>query len=189
MTEAAPRFREAGPADVSAVVALVESAYRGESSRAGWTTEADLLDGRRTDEEGVAAIVADPDAVLLLAERPAGGPADARLLGCCELRRTGDAAYFGTFAVRPVLQGGGIGASLLARADAEAVRRWGSAALEMTVIAQRADLIAWYERRGFTATGQRRPFPHGDERFGVPKRDDLEFLVLRRATGGPPGAA
>ncbi|WP_432483707.1 GNAT family N-acetyltransferase [Kineococcus esterisolvens] len=189
MTDAGPVFREAALADVPAVVALVESAYRGASSRAGWTTEADLLDGRRTDEEGIAAIVADPDAVLLLAERPAGGPASARLLGCCELRRTGDAAHFGTFAVRPVLQGGGIGASLLARADAEAVRRWGSAALEMTVIAQRADLIAWYQRRGFSATGHRRPFPYGDERFGVPKRDDLEFLVLRRATGGPPGAA
>src|SRR4051794_13241714 len=42
-------FREAGPADLGAIVALVESAYRGESSRAGWTTEADLLDGQRTD--------------------------------------------------------------------------------------------------------------------------------------------
>ena len=182
---AEPSFREAGPADVPAVVALVESAYRGEASRAGWTTEADLLDGRRTDAAGVTAIVQDPDAVLLLAERAA----DAELLACCELRRAGEVAYFGTFAVRPHLQGAGIGRRVLERADAEAVRRWGSTALEMTVIAQRADLLAWYARRGFTATGERRPFPHGDERFGVPRRDDLEFVVLRRATGSPSGSA
>jgi ribosomal protein S18 acetylase RimI-like enzyme len=170
-------FREADEEDVATVVALVESAYRGESSRAGWTTEADLLDGRRTDEAGIAAVLADPDATVLLAER------DGRVLGCCELRRVGELAYFGTFAVDPASQGGGIGRRLLERADAEAVRRWGSPAMEMTVIAQRADLVAWYERLGFAATGERRPFPHGDERFGRPRRDDLEFVVLRRATG------
>jgi hypothetical protein len=63
------------------------------------------------------------------------------------------------------------------------VRRWGAPALEMTVIAQRGDLMAWYERLGFVATGERRPFPYGDERFGRPRRDDLEFVVLRRPTG------
>ncbi len=171
-------FRDATADDVPAVVDLVESAYRGESSRAGWTTEADLLQGRRTDAEGIAAVVAAPRSVLLLAER------DGILVGCCELRRTGSAAYFGTFAVSPLAQGGGIGRTLLTRADAEAVARWGSDALEMTVIAQRADLIAWYERLGFRTTGERRPFPYGDERFGVPQRDDLEFVVLRRPTTG-----
>ena len=170
-------FREAGPADVAGVVALVESAYRGESSRAGWTTEAGLLDGRRTDEDAGAAVLADPDATVLLAER------DGRTLGCCELRRAGELAYFGMFAVDPASQGGGIGRRLLTHADAEAVRRWGAPAMEMTVIAQRRDLIAWYERLGFAATGERRPFPHGDERFGRPRRDDLEFVVLRRPTG------
>jgi ribosomal protein S18 acetylase RimI-like enzyme len=170
-------FREALPTDVPTVVALVESAYRGESSRAGWTTEADLLDGRRTDETGIAAVVAAPEATLLLAEL------DGRVVGCCELRRVGELGYFGTFAVDPAAQGGGVGRRLLTHADAEAVRRWGSTALEMTVIAQRADLLAWYERLGFVATGERRPFPYGDERFGRPRRDDLEFVVLRRPTG------
>lgn len=179
-------FREAGAADVPAVVALVESAYRGESSRAGWTTEADLLEGQRTDAAGISAVVAGPDSLLLLAER------DGRLLGCCELRRAGTAddvvAYFGTFAVDPAAQGGGIGRRLLAHADAEAVRRWRAPALEMTVIAQRGDLIAWYERLGFARTGGRRPFPYGDERFGRPLRDDLEFVVLRRPTAARPDA-
>jgi ribosomal protein S18 acetylase RimI-like enzyme len=173
-------FRDATAADVPAVVDLVESAYRGESSRAGWTTEADLLQGRRTDVEGIAAVVAAPASFLLLAHR------DGVLVGCCELRRPGQepgaAAYFGTFAVSPLAQGGGIGRALLTRADAEAVARWGASALEMTVIAQREDLIAWYERLGFCATGDRRPFPYGDDRFGLPQRDDLEFVVLRRPT-------
>ncbi|MEZ0166918.1 GNAT family N-acetyltransferase [Kineococcus sp. LSe6-4] len=177
-------FRDATADDVSAVVDLVESAYRGESSRAGWTTEADLLRGRRTDTAGIAAVVASPASFLLLAHR------EDVLVGCCELRRTADepgpVAYFGTFAVSPAAQGGGIGRALLARADAEAVTRWGSGALEMTVIAQRTDLIAWYERLGFRGTGERRPFPYGDERFGIPQRDDLEFVVLRRPTAGTP---
>lgn len=184
MTDPAPRplvFREATPDDVPAVVALVESAYRGPSSRAGWTTEADLLEGRRTDVQGITALVEAVDVVLLLAERPgADGPGP---VGCCELRSVGDSAYFGTFAVDPAAQGGGIGRALLDHADDEAVRRWGAGDLEMTVIAQRADLIAWYERLGFVPTGERRPFPYGDERFGRPQRDDLEFVVLRRPTG------
>nr|WP_281373297.1 GNAT family N-acetyltransferase [Kineococcus aurantiacus] len=132
--------------------------------------------GQRTDAGGIGAVVDAPGSVLLLAER------DGALVGCCELRQVGQVAYFGTFAVDPAAQGGGIGRRLLTRADAEAVRRWGASALEMTVIVQRADLIAWYERLGFTATGERRPFPYGDERFGRPLRDDLEFVVLRRPT-------
>jgi len=171
-------FRDATPADVDDVVALVESAYRGVSSELGWTTEAHLLDGQRTDAASVAAIVDDPDAEVLLAE-----DADGALLGCCELRRSASGAYFGMFAVRPQLQGRGLGRRLITHADAEAVRRFGAAALEMTVIAQRTDLIAWYVRLGFAPTGERKPFPHGDERFGQPRRDDLEFVVLRRPTG------
>ena len=50
----------------------------------------------------------------------------------------------------------------------------------MTVIAQRAELIAWYERRGYARTGEARPFPYGDPRFGEPRRDDLSFLVLEK---------
>lgn len=185
MTEPALVVREATTADVPAVVDLVESAYRGDASRGGWTTEADLLEGQRTDVQGITGIVQDPASVLLLAEEPAGpDPQDGvALLGCCELRRVGTDAYFGTFAVRPARQGRGTGRALLAHADAFAVSRFGAQALEMTVIAQRTDLIAYYERSGFVRTGERRPFPYGDPRFGVPRRDDLEFVVLRRPTG------
>ncbi|GAA1630497.1 GNAT family N-acetyltransferase [Catellatospora bangladeshensis] len=164
--------RAAGPGDVAAVVALVESAYRGDSSRAGWTTEADLLDGQRTDPEAVAAHVAAPGSVILLAER------DGELLACCHLERHDGYAYFGMFAVRPDLQGGGLGKAVIAEAERYASAEWGVPQLHMTVITVRAELIAWYERRGYARTGQTSPFPYGDERFGLPRRDDLEFELL-----------
>ena len=170
-------FRLATEADVSDVVELVESAYRGELSRAGWTTEADLLDGRRTDEEAIADVVASARARMVLATH------DGReLLGCCQLeRRPDDLAYFGTFAVRPGLQGGGVGSLLLVEAERQARDEWGSRVMEMTVIAQRAELIAWYARRGYELTGETRPFPYGEPRFGLPRRPDLHFVVFTKS--------
>lgn len=167
-----PIFRTAAADDVPALVALVESAYRGESSRAGWTTEADLLDGQRTDPEAVAAVVDDPRAVVLVAET------DGALTACCQLEDRGGHAYFGMFAVSPSRQGGGLGRRVLAEAERRARERWGAAEMHMTVISQREDLIAWYVRRGYTRTGETSPFPYGDERFGLPKRDDLVFERL-----------
>ncbi|MER8185200.1 GNAT family N-acetyltransferase [Kitasatospora sp. NPDC094015] len=168
-------FRTAGPADIPALRALVQSAYRGESSRVGWTTEADLLEGQRTDAETLAAVLARPNSLVLLAERA------GELVACCQLEHRGEVAYFGLFSVRPEQQGGGLGRAVLARAEQLARDEWGAAELEMTVIEQRADLIAWYERRGFTRTGEFTPFPYGDERFGVPLRPDLRFERLAKA--------
>jgi len=166
-------FRPASIGDVAAVVELVESAYRGESSRAGWTTEADILGGQRTDPQGVLEVIQDPQSVLLLAFSDGGN-----LTACCHLERHDDFAYFGMFAVRPTLQGGGAGKAVLAEAERLAVSRWGVSEMHMTVISVREELIAWYERRGYRRTGKMSPFPYGDERFGLPKRDDLEFELL-----------
>jgi ribosomal protein S18 acetylase RimI-like enzyme len=183
----ASTYRDATSADVPAVVELIESAYRGDGSRAGWTTEADLLDGQRTDAAAVAEIVADAHSRLLLAL-----DADGAIIGCCHLQRKDTAtAYFGSFAVRPGLQGAGTGGALLREAERRAAAEWGTRALEMTVIGQRVELIAWYERRGYARTGETRPFPYGDERFGRPRRDDLVFVVLRKelAPGTVPSGA
>ncbi|MDT0446302.1 GNAT family N-acetyltransferase [Streptomyces johnsoniae] len=176
-TTAELSFRTASEADVPAVVTLVESAYRGERSRAGWTTEADLLDGRRTGPDEVGAALADPAGRLLLAER------DAELVACCRLvreaGRAGEpAAHFGMFAVRPDLQAAGVGRLMLAEAERVVREEWGARHLEMQVLTPRTSLIAWYERRGYVRTGRTVPFPYGDERFGVPRMAGLAFEVL-----------
>jgi ribosomal protein S18 acetylase RimI-like enzyme len=168
------QFRPADPEDVAAVVALVESAYRGDASRLGWTTEADLLDGQRTDTEDVSGLVADPYSRIVLAEGPQG------LVGSVLLRAETDSAYLGMFAVRPGLQGQGVGRALLAEAERVAREELQRNVVRMTVLTQRPELIAWYERRGYRRTGEREPFPYGDARLGLPRRNDLVFEVLRK---------
>ncbi|MFF5523433.1 GNAT family N-acetyltransferase [Streptomyces coeruleorubidus] len=165
-------FRDATDADVDELVALIESAYRGDASRAGWTTEADILQGQRTDPEGVLAVVKSPDGRLLMVER------EGRIVACCQLEHRGEHAYFGMFAVSPRLQGAGLGKVILTEAERLARETWGVTEMHMTVISVRDDLIAWYERRGYRRTGRTTPFPYGDERFGIPQRDDLEFELL-----------
>lgn len=172
-------FRRAGPEDVGAVVELVESAYRGESSRAGWTTEADLLDGQRTDARAVGDAVGREDGMLLLAAL------DGVLASCCQLRAGLDGrAHFAMFAVRPDLQGRAVGSAVLAEAERLVEAEWGARWLRMEVIGVRSELIGWYERRGYERTGETAPFPYGDLRFGLPRRGDLEFVVLEKPLDG-----
>jgi ribosomal protein S18 acetylase RimI-like enzyme len=172
-------FRKAEPADVPAIVALVESAYRGDASRAGWTTEADMLDGQRVDQIGAGDIVTKTDGCILLAQGASDSQHDS-LLACCHLERQRDSCYFGMFSVKPTLQAGGIGKLMLAEAERMARAEWGSTRMEMTVISIRDELLAWYERRGYRRTGRFKPFPYGDARFGIPKRDDLRFELLEK---------
>ena len=167
-------FRDATIADAEAIIALVESAYRGEASRKGWTTEADLLDGQRIDRQLLLELIGGSNARVLMAESA------GELKACCELQRQGDNAYFGMFAVRPDGQGSGVGNRVLAESERIAAQEWQCKEMRMTVIDLRTELIAWYERRGYRRTGIHKPFPYGDERFGVPRRDDLRFEVLSK---------
>ncbi len=172
VVDRATTFRLATPADIGAIVALVESAYRGDVSRKGWTTEADLLDGQRTDPISVADLLAKPGCCVLL------GACAADLIACANIERRGDVAYFGMFSVRPDAQGTGLGRAMLAEAERIARSDWMCTEMQMTVISVRDELIGWYERRGYRRTGIYSPFPYGDERFGIPKRDDLRFELL-----------
>jgi ribosomal protein S18 acetylase RimI-like enzyme len=175
--EGAPElsFRRARSADVESVVQLVESAYRGEASRAGWTTEAHLLGGQRTDAEEVGSLIAAPDARLLLAL------ASGCRVGCVLVRaQPGASVQIGLFAVRPELQARGVGRALLEQAERLASSEWGATRARMTVIEQRRELLAWYARRGYRATGETQPFPYGNPRFGLPRREDLRFVVLEK---------
>lgn len=170
-------IRPATAADLPGLHALIERAYRGESARAGWTHEADLLGGQRTDLAALAAMLADPDQHLLIW-------GDDGPMGCVEVtRRSEKRAYLGLLTVSPELQAAGLGRRLVSAAEACA-RGFGATHMEMTVIARRTELIAWYERRGYRLTGERRPFPLDDPRFGVPKTRELEFVVLERALDG-----
>lgn len=171
-------FRSAVPADIPALVALVTSAYRGDVSKQGWTTEADMLDGQRIDPDVLARDIERDRSRILLAER------DGLLLACAHVAEDEGAGYFGMFSVRPDLQGGGVGKAMLAEAERVARDEWRLPAMRMTVIDIRDELIAFYERRGYVRTGTKKPFPYGDERFGIPKRDDLRFEVLEKPLTG-----
>ena len=179
-TEPSYEFRSATHSDTDALVSLVESAYRGDVSKQGWTTEADMLDGRRTGADDIEACLSRAGSAILLAERPLqdGG---CELLACAHLAIEDGAGYFGMFSVRPNLQGGGLGKALLAEAERVAREEWHLPTMRMTVIDIRDELIAFYERRGYRRTGIKKAFPYGDERFGKPKRDDLRFEVLEKA--------
>ena len=172
---AAITFRPAVLADIPALVALVESAYRGDISRKGWTTEADMLDGQRIDPAGIAEIIAKAASRVIVFER------NGRFLACCHVEKQDRACYFGMFAVDPALQGEGVGRLAMIEAERAARDDFGCDEMQMTVISIRDELIAWYERRGYHRTGIFKPFPYGDERFGIPKRDDLRFELMKKA--------
>ncbi len=165
-------LKPACPDQLPALHVLIERAYRGDSARRGWTHEADLLGGQRTDLEALEAILADPAQTLLVVEE-AGVPVACTLI----VDKGGGLAYLGLITVDPDRQADGIGRRLLDGAEAFAAAH-GATRAEMTVIAQRSELIDWYVRRGYRPTGERRPFPDTDPRFGLPKRDDLVFVVL-----------
>jgi ribosomal protein S18 acetylase RimI-like enzyme len=174
MTEIA--IRDAATADIPVLHRLIESAYRGDASRAGWTTEADLLDGQRTDPDDLADIIGDPKQDLLVAWR------DGQLLACILIADRGEGAgYFGMLSVAPTLQGGGLGRRMVAEAEAAMRDRFGARRVRISVFPQRETLLAWYERLGYRKTGETLPFPYGDPRFGLPLRGDLHFLVMERA--------
>jgi len=170
------RFEQAGHEDVAAIVALVQSAYRGEESRAGWTTEADLIGGRRTDVEDVESLRSAPGFAFVLARR------SGSLVASVLLRVDGEAADIGMFAVRPTEQGRGIGSQLLAHVESVAAGA-GATLARIRVIEQRADVIAWYAARGYRATSETEPFPYGQPRLGEPRRDDLRFAVMTKPLG------
>jgi ribosomal protein S18 acetylase RimI-like enzyme len=168
-------FRPAVAADVPLIQPLVHHAYRGDRARVGWTHEADLLDAARIDEAALAESIGDAGQVILLAER------DGVLIGCVHVSdKGGGLAYLGMLTVDATLQGGGLGRRLIDQAEAVARQRFGTDRMEMTVIVQRTELIDWYVRRGYLPTGETRPFPTTDPRFGVPRRSDLAFVVLER---------
>lgn len=171
------RIRLAETGDTASLLALVNSVYRGDSSRFGWTTEADLLDGQRTDLTALNAFLNRPaeNAVMLLAEF------DGKVIACLQLEHHLECAHLGMLSVAADLQDRGIGRQMLAAAEDHARNVWRATLLTLSVIHLRHELIAWYQRRGFVVTGERDEFPYDDSRFGIPRRDDLWFITLQKS--------
>jgi GNAT superfamily N-acetyltransferase len=173
---AVPRLTIATDADVPTVVELMNRAFRGRGDDASWSTEERYIEGTRTNEELLREeMAAHWDASLLLWRAP-----DGTLLGCVWMQpEENDVWYLGSLTIVPREQKAGLGRRLLAAAEDWALAR-GAQEIKMTVVHVRAALLAWYARRGYSLTGETKPFPYGDTRYGTPTRDDLYLVVLSK---------
>lgn len=173
-------FYKAELVDADAIAKLVNSAYRGDASRKGWTTEADLLDGLRTTTQDVAKIIKRHDAFVLI------GVLKDEVVACmcCEWQNLAgnNAAHFGMIAVKPALQNKGYGKLLLKAAEAMTLREWRVVGFYLTVISTRHELIDFYERLGFKKTGEFKDFPHNPEMW-QPKVENLNLLYMAKLVG------
>lgn len=159
--------------DVPLLVVLINSAYRGEASKKGWTTEADLLDGGlRTDIPALTELMNNPLATVLKYTTT-----EDDITGCVYLEKQERGLYLGMLTVSPLQQAGGIGRQLLSAAAAYA-KETNCSSIFMSVISVRLELIAWYERHGYRKTGETKPFPT-DNNFGTPTQP-LEFIIMEK---------
>lgn len=166
-------FRAAAADDEGFIAALINSAYRGDSSRLGWTTEADLLEGTRTNPGEVLGLIRASDSTMLLCQQ-----AD-QIVGCVYLQKREETGYLGMFVVSPQCQGGGIGKAFMAAAEDYVQQQWAVTRMIMSVITLREELIAYYERRGYRRTGEFEPFPT-DLDDTVILVDNLQFEMLEK---------
>ena len=169
-------FHKAELVDAQDIAALINSAYRGETSRAGWTTEADILDGLRTTTKEVASIIKREDAFILV------GVLRDQIVAtiCCEKQNAHgrNIAHLGMIAVKPTLQSKGHGTTMIQAAEAMTAREWRVVGFHMAVITVREELISFYERLGYAHTGEFKNFPE-NATLWQPKVDGLtlEYLV------------
>lgn len=166
-------FCKANKLDAEQMTTLINSAYRGECSRKGWTTEANLLEGRRTDIEEILALCADDNSMFILCKT------GSELQGSVHLQNTDEGVHIGMLAVSPTLQGRGIGKALLQAAEIAAQQTWSVNRFVMSVISCRQELIAFYERRGYRRTGINKVFPVNPSLW-TPKVLDLQLVVLEK---------
>jgi len=169
-------IRPAQAQDADVISALVNRAYRGDSSRAGWTTEADLLDGKRTTTDDVLALLNRQDVVMLT------GWVDETLMVtlCAEWHAEEQVAHLGMIAVEPTAQNRGYGKQMILAAEQLAVACWRARASQMAVVSVRQTLIAFYQRLGYQATGELKPFPHLPEMWQA-KVENMQLMTLQKA--------
>lgn len=169
--------RLAQESDIPVLCALVNAAYRGETSRAGWTTEADLLTGVRTSERTIQALLAREDACILIGEDASGVMAASICLER-DAEESGT-VHLGMIAVSPLLQNRGYGKAMILAAEKLAVAQWGAQSAKMMVISLRQELIAFYQRLGYRATGETLPFPHQPDMWQA-QVENMQLITLRK---------
>lgn len=170
-------FSVAKSEQIETLCQLVNFAYRGDFSRQGWTTEAEFLEGQRTDPQMLWDLMAPPDQVILLASN--SDQAD-RIVGCVHLQKISpEICQLGLLTVKADLQNQGLGRNLLQEAEAWA-RSWDCKEMSLLIIQLRRELIDWYTRRGYKLSGEKKDFPYGDPRYGRPVREDLYFLKMAK---------
>ncbi|KAI8806519.1 acetyltransferase [Cladochytrium replicatum] len=175
-----PPFRLAEPSDAKAVVHLVNSAYRGESGRVGWTTESDYIDGQRLDVDMFAELLSKPTTTAVILLPDPSNPSTP--IACVEVElipsTSPTSVYIGMLTVKPDGQRGGVGSKILAAAESYAKTRFGAQKAVMTVLELREELLTYYYRRGYQPTGEKALFMYGQPQFGIPKRDNLVFVMF-----------
>lgn len=175
MTKIRPEPQTATLDQANEISNLVNSVYRGEKALNSWTTEAMFLGGQRTDPDSLRQIIGSPHSVILTFSNR------GRICGSVVLERRPQSAYLGMLTVDLKLQNSGLGGHILNTAERWAKEQWQSPKMEMTVFTIRTELLEWYQRKGYRRTGRFEPFPYGDEKFGIPLRDDLKFEVLEKS--------
>jgi GNAT superfamily N-acetyltransferase len=170
-------FYKAELVDAEAVAKLVNAAYRGETSRKGWTTEADILEGLRTTTVEIANIIKRDNAFVLI------GVLKDEIVAtiCCEWQELAfkDTVHFGMIAVKPSLQNKGYGKKMIQAAEAMTRREWRVVGFHMAVISIRHELIAFYERLGYKLTGEFAVFPVKSDLW-QPKVEGLNLQYLAK---------
>ena len=173
-------FQVARADEAEKISSFVNGAYRGDHSKAGWTTEADLLGGQRADPDMMRAMICDSQSVILLMRGKS--EVSQEIVGCVYLKKmSGSVVYLGMLTVDPQQQARGMGKTLLAHAESYSINHFKCSQIEMTVIDLRKELLAWYERRGYCLTSEERDFPFDDPRYGEAKRRDFKFKVLTKS--------
>ena len=176
-----PQITIAHPEDIPAITVLLNKAYRGETSKQGWTTEADLIAGDvRTDENNVQEVMQQNGSIFLKYTN-----AEEQIIACVNLQQHADKIYLGMFSVSPKLQGGGIGKQLLQAAEAYA-RHLECISVYMSVISARTELISWYKRHGYADTGVRKPFI--EDGLTGKHLQELEFMMMEKTLAVQPGS-
>ncbi|HXH75000.1 MAG TPA: GNAT family N-acetyltransferase [Bacteriovoracaceae bacterium] len=151
-------FINAIPADAVEISNLLNSAYRGEGSKVGWTTEADLVSGERTDAVKIESLIKEAGSHFILCI----DIESKYIIGCVHVKQeNSETAYFGMLAVRPNLQANGIGKALIRQVQEFAISK-DHKQIRITVINLRDEILAFYNRLGFMFTGREEVFPLGD---------------------------